>query len=675
MTAALYALCAAVALALAARAIARTALGARTLARLGVALATAWLALALSFLPGADDLRLVWMTGVLLAADGVEPALRQLDVVRATQPPRRRRAWILTLAGLASAAHLMGWRGQATASPPEIAAGLLSLAMLARALWSVHEESRVRPLLVERRRLALIRGLLGAGMVTGTLEAALRYEGATRLPGAIAFHERGLTLQGVLPPLSPFIATAFLFTLWHGLEARRLVVLQELLAASVATAIAATALVGVEGVVFAAVDLPRFPLHGLLLLLLASGVVLGLHATYRHRLLAWTNNWFRAPGDGLIEAVAHARRRVADAEDEDRTAEAVVDALRASGRVRSVAIYVEVPSGARWRRASAWIAPGDDAPLDLSPATDAGSQWRLRADLGADDFRPLGAPSAGAIVLWHVDGSDGWTREESSALAELEGWLGRRFVHLQAARRDEGSRRLAAIGAMSAGLAHEIRNPLAGIHGAAQVLEGEGLSLEGRAMVEVILAESARLQQVVSRVLDLSRPIHVSPRAGDLNAVFEHAVRVVRVGGLPPDARLTFTPTPDLGAVWFDHDPLVAAVLNLIRNAVEAAGPGGHVEIGCERVGSGVVFTIRDDGPGLTEDVRAQLFTPFYTTRPSGTGLGLVIARRILEAHGGRLDADPPAGTGTVFRGYLPTPDPSEGSEEAGAGAHASGPS
>lgn len=558
-------------------------------------------------------------------------------------------------------------------------AGALALLMLARALWAVHEESKARPLLVERRRLALLRGLLGAGMLTGTLEAALRYEGARRLPGAIAFHERGLALQGALPPLSPFIATAFLFTLWHGLEARRLVVLQELLAATLATAIAATALVGVEGLVFAAVDLPRFPLHGLLLLLLASGVVLGLHAAYRSRLLAWTNAWFRAPGDGLVEAITHARRAVAEADDEDATASAIVEAMRASGRVRSVAVYVEVPSGARWRRAAAWVAPRDDAPVDLSPAVDATSQWRLRADLAADDLRPLGSPSAGAIVLWHADGSDGWTREEAAALADLEGWLGRRLVHLQAARRDEGSRRLAAIGAMSAGLAHEIRNPLAGIHGAAQVLEGEGLTAEGRAMVEVILTESARLQQVVSRVLDLSRPIRVQPRPSDLNAIVEHAVRVVRVGGLPPDAQLTFTPATDLEPLSLDPDPLVAAVLNLVRNAVEAAGPGGRVDVRCERVGAGAVFTVSDDGPGLADDVRAQLFTPFFTTRPTGTGLGLVIARRILEAHGGRLDADPRGSSGTVFRGYLPaaeSPTDTAGDETtSGGGAQASGPS
>lgn len=194
------------------------------------------------------------------------------------------------------------------------------------------------------------------------------------------------------------------------------------------------------------------------------------------------------------------------------------------------------------------------------------------------------------------------------------------------ARQEERSRHLAEIGKMTAIVAHEIRNPLAAIRVAAQ------LAAEAPEYLSVVVEESDRLEALCEGFLDLSRPLDVRRRPTDLPALL--CGLAAREDGAFREADVSLTvrvePT-ELVAV--DPYRIEQACRNLLRNAREAAGAGGSVSLTVWQDG----FEVVDDGPGLSDEVRESLFTPFVTAKPRGTGLGLTVVRRVAEAHGGRV--------------------------------------
>lgn len=213
---------------------------------------------------------------------------------------------------------------------------------------------------------------------------------------------------------------------------------------------------------------------------------------------------------------------------------------------------------------------------------------------------------------------------------------------------------LAALGTMAAGLAHEIRNPLAGIKGAAQYLLG-GRTGADADMVGVIVDEVDRLDTVVGQFLEYARPAPAARAPVDLARLVRRVVQIVEAAGLPPGVELVVE-VPDGVAEGFlgDADRLVQVVLNLVQNAVRATARGGSVTIGAVRGADAVTLTVRDTGDGIAADELEVIFTPFWTSRPDGTGLGLAVSRRIVEAHGGALTVSSVVGQGACFTVRLP---------------------
>jgi signal transduction histidine kinase len=206
--------------------------------------------------------------------------------------------------------------------------------------------------------------------------------------------------------------------------------------------------------------------------------------------------------------------------------------------------------------------------------------------------------------------------------------------------------RLAAVGRLSAGLAHEIRNPLASLKGAAEILADDRAPDDPRArMLGIIRTEAARLNDVLTRFLDFARPADREPRRCDLAAEARNVVELMRhrrgaadiLGPSPQDP-----PAELLG----DREQLRQLLVNLILNGVEAAGEGGRVEVAVSADGDRVRCVVADDGPGFDPDALRQLGTPFFTTKPEGTGLGLAASVRIAEDHGGALTVDESAARG-----------------------------
>ncbi len=245
----------------------------------------------------------------------------------------------------------------------------------------------------------------------------------------------------------------------------------------------------------------------------------------------------------------------------------------------------------------------------------------------------------------------------------------------------ERARRLAALGEMAAGIAHEVRNPLGSIGLYARMLEQDLDDRPAQCATVRKIAQAVRgLNGIVGDVLDFARTITVRARWIEVESLIERAVQSADPSSLAPGVRVVRCgaesggDAPAIGRLWGDEGLLAQVLINLIRNAAEAIRD--HDAEGCAAGRCGLVIAassdetgagtlqIGDDGPGVPKDVLDRLFNPFFTTRASGTGLGLAIVHRIVDAHGGAIRLVPMVSRvherlgvrGAVFEVTLPGP-------------------
>jgi signal transduction histidine kinase len=232
----------------------------------------------------------------------------------------------------------------------------------------------------------------------------------------------------------------------------------------------------------------------------------------------------------------------------------------------------------------------------------------------------------------------------------------------------ERSRRLAALGEMAAGIAHEVRNPLGGIQLYARILQQDLESMPPQKRVaEKIAAAALALDGIVGDVLTFSREFRVRKERAAVQDLVERAVEACRHDGVPGWAHVRIQlDVPEGLLVDVDAGLVNQALTNIVRNAfesmVQVAGRAHVLEIGaraaCESRSTGekcVTIWIRDTGTGVSEDVMKRMFNPFFTTRAAGTGLGLSIVHRIVEAHSGRVMLrNREDGTGAIAEMVLP---------------------
>ena len=222
----------------------------------------------------------------------------------------------------------------------------------------------------------------------------------------------------------------------------------------------------------------------------------------------------------------------------------------------------------------------------------------------------------------------------------------------------ERSRRLAALGRMAAGLAHEIRNPLGTLRGFAQYLGARGTE-EARAAeyAQLMVTEIDRLDRLIGALLQFARPREPEVRDLPVAPLAERTVALVQADAEAAGLSLRVD-VPEGLEVRADPDLLTQVLLNLVQNAVAATGPGGEVAITARAEGGTVGIAVDDTGRGLTPEEREHMFDPFYTTRRTGTGLGLAVVHQIVEQHGGRIEVESIQGRGTRITVWLPAASP-----------------
>lgn len=234
---------------------------------------------------------------------------------------------------------------------------------------------------------------------------------------------------------------------------------------------------------------------------------------------------------------------------------------------------------------------------------------------------------------------------------------------------------LAAVGELAAAIAHEVRNPLAVIVNAVAGLRRSGLREEDRHMLlGIVDEETARLNRLVTDLLRFARPVTVKRSAVSVLELARRSGELGKSGGYQVDVQVA--DDPGIQTVWVDPGLFRLVLDNLVENAFQAMSGGGvvHIDVKREVVDDNayVRMDIRDSGHGMDERVRERAIDPFFTTRPSGTGLGLPIVERILEAHGGWLEIDSQPAHGTTVGLLVPIGEPADAESGHTPAAHSS---
>jgi signal transduction histidine kinase len=282
---------------------------------------------------------------------------------------------------------------------------------------------------------------------------------------------------------------------------------------------------------------------------------------------------------------------------------------------------------------SGWLAPPPDQPASVY-------------QLSAEEIRFYLAVNALVMLVVAL---------LAGTLAERLRWTGGELR--MATERAERAERMAALGRLAAGLAHEIRNPLGSIAGSVALLSAaRGLSGDDQKLCEIIAREADRLNDLVTDMMDLSRPRRPEPAPVDIALIARDVVELAtRSGRAVSDVKVVYE-GPAALIVQADGAQLRQLVWNLVRNGVQARRPGGLVRVVLALEPQGASLAVIDRGAGIDAEARSRLFDAFFTTRSHGTGVGLAVVKSIADEHGFAIDVESGAGQGATFRVSLGRP-------------------
>jgi two-component system sensor histidine kinase HydH len=232
------------------------------------------------------------------------------------------------------------------------------------------------------------------------------------------------------------------------------------------------------------------------------------------------------------------------------------------------------------------------------------------------------------------------------------------LTEVRALRREiERSQRLASVGRLAAGVAHEIRNPLSSIKGFATYFKQRYQDVpEDQQTAGIMIQEVDRLNRVVSQLLEFAKPVTVSPKPTSLKGLVKDSLKLIERQAQDKQIDINTRNSADIDEVRIDPDRINQVLLNLYLNAIEAMQPGGKlgIEIFDSKKNGGLNIQISDTGHGIAAEDLPKIFDPYFTTKSSGTGLGLAIAHNIVEAMGGSIEVKSKADKGTTFRLTIP---------------------
>jgi signal transduction histidine kinase len=513
------------------------------------------------------------------------------------------------------------------------------------------------------------------------------------------------------PPVGVVLSVVFLFMLAQALRHERLLDLYEMLGRT----LVATALAFLIAFVFYVMVtvVGQFNTMWLNAIVIAI-VVLVLFNPLRDWVEQRIQGFVFRDRRRLEASLSWARRRLAHILEVEELGNVVMSALERSRSVTSGALYLAIEDGTVFERLA---SIGDKVPARIEVATahplleqlDHGPVLMEQVRRDAREHREpvpgrlnpetvlaaaevLGTLRDSAVVLairsehGEMVGlvvvnderiGDAFSPEDVALLEALCTQIGVVVENSQIYAKMKERDRLAVLGQMAAGLAHEIRNPLGAIKGAAQLLaepgpEGKAPDDASKEFIGIILEEVERLNAVVGSVLDLARQSDDTLPPIDVNGELRRTLQVLGVEWadhttLTVDTELE----PELPRAAIAPDQLRQVMMNLLQNAAQALSGRGRIRVRSRSIRRGedrwVDISVRDDGPGIAPAQLSSIFLPFYTTKDEGTGLGLAICQRIVQDAGGRIDVRSRENEGTTFHVVLPAASDVLGTPNPGA--------
>jgi len=582
---------------------------------------------------------------------------------------------------------------------------LYSVVVVGGGLWELGQRGKhSRSRATQRRvRFLVVTGALAGSFTVADFAWVIGYEPA--------YHP---------PPVGVVLSVVFLFMLAQALKHERLMDLSEMLTRLLVASAVAFIIAGVFYVLISVVG--AFNTMWLNAILVAI-VVLVLFNPLRDWVEKQVHRFVFREGGRLEASLAIARRRLAHSLAIDDMGRIVMHALERSRAVTSAALYLATEDGTMYEQldvigdaparieaatANALLEQLEYGPVVLEQvARDAADGQLLKGEASpepvlaaAEVLGPIadcavvlgiwaeGGERVGLLVLADQRIGDAFSPEDLSRLESLAAQVAVVVENSRVYAKMQERDRLAVLGQMAAGLAHEIRNPLGAIKGATQLLAdppGDSeLDESSREFIGIILEEVDRLNDVVSRVLDLAREGDDAALPIDVNAVVRRTLQVMSAqwetdsGDDPLTIDTHLDEDLPRSAIVPDH--LRQVLMNLLHNAAQATGGQGRITV-ISRTrkrtvlrrdgryeGTWVTISVEDDGPGIGPAALERIFLPFYTTKDQGTGLGLAICQRIVQSAGGHIDVRSRVGEGTTFEVVLPaamdalgTPAPPKG--------------
>jgi signal transduction histidine kinase len=496
-----------------------------------------------------------------------------------------------------------------------------------------------------------------------------------------------------LPPVGAVLSIVFLFVLAESLIQSRLVDLYDMAGLAL---VSTTLAFSMAGIFYLCVVLLGGFQTMYLNAVLAGIMTIILFEPLRDKLDAYIHRAIFVERVDLERAVTRAKAELAQTLSIEAAAGVVVRALEDSRRATAAGLYLRDSLGADFELAGGFAAelPArleaaslrtlldyvseqrsvdlqalerqlTHAPSELEVSAEATELLLVSAEVFGELRRGICVPVMGEqrevlglIVLRDERLQDAFSSDDLLLLESLGLHVATVVANSRQHLKLQERARLAALGQMAAGLAHEIKNPLGAIKGAAQLLAEEvheqGSSDE---FVSIILEEVERLDRVVGSVLDYARPPPAQIGTIELSGIIERTLAVVRSSR---EYKTTFVSELDAGTLWVraDAEQLKQVLINLLRNGAQAMSGVGQIEVTARRRSRGnshfIEVAITDHGPGISDMARGSLFVPFFTTKSTGTGLGLAITQRIVESMGGRIEVRSEPGVGATFTVVLP---------------------
>jgi signal transduction histidine kinase len=574
---------------------------------------------------------------------------------------------------------------------------IFGLAVVLSVLWNRMRAAATR---VERARLRYL--FVGAlfGMVLSTFDMLPRF--------GLPYPAEGL---------GSITITVFMFFLSQTLQRHRLLDLHEFLGKIVVVTALGLVLVAVYGGLVSWVGDRRELFY--FNTVVASFVILSLFEPLRTRVEEWVVATLFHERYELVRRLERLRDRCGTVIDPAELSQVVLDGLVETRRVTHASLWLLAearpgyqPVDSRGPAPARFLEPGEARALlaatasgqkavllenldrrmgelrRLLPPTPDAPEARARggaapveaelkrladaravmASMKAGICMPLAAGdrAVGFLACWDERVPEAFASDEIAALLEVADRCALVIENSKLYQQMKERDRLAALGEMSAGLAHEIRNPLAAIKGAIQYLDPKRLPAEDGEFLEIIVDEVNRLNGVVTQFLDYSRPLRPSMAPADLNDVLSRTFKLL-APSVPPGIEVDLQLAAGLPRVLCDAEQLKQVFINLAQNAFQAMPQGGRLtvstavnrdELAFWREGARrpdvVEIRFRDAGPGIPDEARERIFVPFFTTKEKGTGLGLAICQRIVRAHQGGIVVRSPPGEGAEFTISLP---------------------